>query len=225
MADGARRRARSRVSPTRGGSRRSRQKVVLNLGSGSADGLRTLPYFESWKELRVDVNPEVEPDIVASAVDLGDCEDGAVDAVWSSHCIEHLLPHEVPLALKEIRRVLSPAGFALIVVPDLQAVAAWVAEDRLHEVIYESPAGPVTAHDVIFGFGPAIERGETCMAHRCGFTPTLMLERLQEARFAQILLRRRATLELGSLVTRRAHRKPEHCAQLMAELGFMSSVP
>jgi SAM-dependent methyltransferase len=207
-----------RDSRRRAQARRPRQSL-LNLGCGPEE--TPVPaYFEGWRQIRVDVNPAVSPDLIASAIDLGGVRSGSIDAVWSSHCLEHLPVHEVPQALSEIRRVLRPSGFALIVVPDLQAIAAWIAEDRLHETIYESPAGPVTAHDMLWGFGAAIARGEHAMAHRSGFTPSLLVQRLQEARFSQILLRRRDTLELGALVTRRAIRRRQQCAALITRLGF-----
>ena len=211
-------------SPREAGARvRRRRPIVLNIGCGPPAEAGVHPYFDAWRQIRVDVNPAVSPDIVASAVDLGGVRSGSVDAVWSSHCIEHLRAHEVPRALSEIRRVLAPSGFALIIVPDLQVLAAWIAEDRLDETIYESPAGPVTAHDMIWGFGAAIARGDEAMAHRSGFTPTLLLHRLQQAGFSQILLRRRDTLELGALVTRSTVRRRRECGALIARLGFRAN--
>ncbi len=167
----------------------------------------------------MDVEPAVEPDLLTSVADLSAIPDGSADAVWCSHCIEHLFAHEVPLALSEFRRVLSEDGFACVIVPDLQAIAQWISTDRLHETIYDSPAGPVTAHDMLWGFGPAIARGNTAMAHRCGFTPTLFLQRLEEAGFAEILLRRKSSLELVALALPRP-RGAEGREKLIGELGL-----
>ena len=55
----------------------------------------------------------------------------ALDAVWSSHNLEHLYAHQVAVALGEFHRVLKPDGFALITLPDLQKVAELVAADSL----------------------------------------------------------------------------------------------
>jgi hypothetical protein len=178
----------------------SLRPVVLNAGCGAADESKLPAYFQDWQHLRVDINPLTEPDIVASICDLSAIPDGTVDAIWSAHCVEHLFHHEVQLALGEFRRVLAATGFACIIVPDLQAIADWVASDRLNETIYESAAGPVTAHDMLWGFGPAIAKGDFAMAHRCGFTPSVFLERLQAAGFPEIVLRRRTNLELGAVV-------------------------
>ena len=209
---------RSRRSTSREALSESRQPVVLNAGSGAAGGAGLPPYFESWRQLRVDVNPLAEPDLVADIVDLSAIPAGSVDAVWSSHCIEHLFPHEVPRALAEFRRVLTSDGFACLIVPDLQAIAEWIATDRLHETIYQSAAGPVTAHDMVWGFAPAIEQGHVAMAHRCGFTPTLFLERLNAAGFPEIVLRRRSNLELVALVLAQVAQNSSRRETLLAAL-------
>jgi hypothetical protein len=124
--------------------------------------------------------------------------------VWAAHCIEHLYEHQVPIALAEFRRVLRDDGFVCVIVPDLQTVANYLVADRLHEPLYDSDAGPVTPHDIVFGFGAAIAGGRTSMAHRCGFTPG-MLQRCFGALpsgepFGEVLLRRRSVaLELVAL--------------------------
>jgi SAM-dependent methyltransferase len=193
--------------------------VVLDAGCGAPDAAMLPAYFQSWRHLRVDINPLAEPDLVASIVDLSAIADGSIDAIWSTHCLEHLFPHEVPIALAEFRRVLADTGFACIIVPDLQAIADWISGDRLHETIYESAAGPVTAHDMVWGFGPAIARGELAMAHRCGFTPTLFLERLHAAGFPEIVLRHRPNLELGALVLANLSGSSERRDSLLAALA------
>jgi SAM-dependent methyltransferase len=198
-----------------------RRRVLLNAGCGKAGNLRSPRMFRSWSQIRVDIDPDTEPDILANVSDLSAIPDGAVDAIWCAHCIEHLFPHEVPLALSEFRRVLRDDGFACIIVPDLQEISHWIANDRLHETIYESSAGPVTAHDMVWGYGPAIERGATRMAHHCGFTPTLLLDRLKEAGFAEIVLRRRKNnLELAGLALQKPSASAERRKKRMTELGL-----
>jgi SAM-dependent methyltransferase len=152
--------------------------------------------------------------------DLSAIRSASADAVWSAHCLEHLFAHEVPSAIGEFRRVLRADGFACIIVPDLQAIAHWIAGDRLHETIYRSPAGPVTAHDMLWGFGPAIASGHRAMAHRCGFTPTIFLQRLKGRGFAEIVLRRRPSLELAGLALCWAAKNPEEREELMTRLAL-----
>jgi len=177
--------------------------LVVNAGSGHAGSSRLPLHFDGWREFRVDVAADTQPDLIGSITDLSAIPDGIADAVWSSHCIEHLYAHEVSQAMREFARILAPDGFACIIVPDLQAVAEQVAADRMHDVLYESAVGPVTAHDMFFGLGAAVAQGHVNMAHKCGFTPTLMAERLRGADFAEIIIRRRPTLELAAVARKR----------------------
>jgi SAM-dependent methyltransferase len=178
----------------------ARERVLVNAGCGPPDGARPPGYFDGWRHVRVDTDPSVAPDILADLTDLSLIPDASADAVWAAHCVEHLYEHQVPLALAEFRRVLREDGFACVIVPDLQAVGNFLVADRMHEPVYQSVAGAVTPHDMIFGFGPAIARGHPAMAHRCGFTPGMLRRCFRELRFAEVLLRRRsAQLELVAL--------------------------
>jgi hypothetical protein len=76
----------------------------------------------------------------------------------------------------------------------------------------------VIAHDIIFGYGPYLAHGRTAMAHRCGFTPTLLVNKLQEAPFAEIVLRRRANHELAAIACKRAAAGDEERMALLAAL-------
>lgn len=115
--------------------------------------------------------------------DMSAVASASVDAIFSSHNIEHLYPHEVPVALAEFRRVLKADGFAVITCPDLQSVCALVANDMLTEPAYISAAGHISPLDILYGHRPAMERGNLYMAHRCGFTSRSMNESLRAAGF------------------------------------------
>jgi Methyltransferase domain len=80
--------------------------------------------------------------------------DKSVDAIFSSHNIEHVYPHEVAQVLNEFLRVLSDDGFVVLTCPDLQAVCEFVAADKLLEPIYESPVGPISPLDVFVWSSP-----------------------------------------------------------------------
>lgn len=169
-------------------------KTVLNVGCGprAITVIGTVFPAEEWRELRLDIDPAAEPDIVASMTDMPAVRDGSVDAVWSSHNLEHLDAHEVPRALREFLRVLRPGGHLLLTVPDLQAVATLVAADRADEPLYQSAVGPVYPLDVLYGFGPALAAGNHFMAHRTGFTPRRLGTLLQEVGFEPAAIWRRA---------------------------------
>src|ERR1700742_3337904 len=99
---------------------------VLNAGSGGQSSRGIGPIFASpeWEEVRLDVDPSVDPTAVGSITDMKHLfETGYFDAIWSSHTLEHLFSHDVPTALGEFKRVLKPDGFALIMCPDLESIA------------------------------------------------------------------------------------------------------
>jgi SAM-dependent methyltransferase len=179
-------------------------RLLVNLGAGPKESAWLPSFFSDWRELRVDVDPSVGPDLLADLTDLSAIESGSADAVWTSHCLEHLFRHQVGKAISEAFRILKDDGFLCVIVPDLQSIGEFLANDRLHEVVYESPAGPIVALDIIYGFGPYLAQGMTRMAHHCGFTPALLLQTLQTMPFAEIMMRRRANYELAGLARKRA---------------------
>ena len=118
---------------------------VLNAGSGRRSGrsLHSLFQHPSWREVRIDIDPDACPDIVGSITDMrADLLNGSFDAIWSSHSIEHLRTDEVPAAMAEFRRILKSDGFALITCPDLEAVASAIVNHGLDYVAYVSGVGP-----------------------------------------------------------------------------------
>ncbi|MBN8939836.1 MAG: methyltransferase domain-containing protein [Rhizobiales bacterium] len=169
-------------------------RSVLHVGCGAPGIDRLHPVFRGagrWREVRLDVDPGVAPDIVCSTTDMRRAvRDASFDALWSSHNIEHLHDHEVGLALAEFRRVLKPAGFALIRCPDLAAIIEAIRRDGLESVAYVAPAGPVTPLDMLYGFRPAIARGNDYMAHKTGFTDLRLGRLLVEAGFAEVRTKR-----------------------------------
>jgi SAM-dependent methyltransferase len=197
------------------------QRLLVNVGCGTREASVLPPYFDHWRQLRVDVDAGVNPDIVADITDLKEIPDASADAVWAAHCIEHLYEHQVSQALAEFRRVLREDGFVCVIVPDLQAVARYVIEDRFHEPLYRAPAGPVSAHDVFFGFGAAIAAGRTSMAHRCGFTPASLQRSFRQQQFGELFIsRRRADFEIAALARAQPGRDQSEGAALATALGL-----
>jgi SAM-dependent methyltransferase len=169
------------------------KKRVLNAGSGPRANRSLHPIFleGSWDEVRLDVDPGASPDLIGSFVDLRALvASQSFDAIWSSHSLEHLYAHEVPLALAEFKRILKPAGFALITCPDLETVAALIVEYGLNHQAYVSPMGPITPIDMLFGHSGAIARGMTSMAHNTGFTCSSLGLLLTNAGFPVVLAKR-----------------------------------
>jgi ubiquinone/menaquinone biosynthesis C-methylase UbiE len=186
--------------------------VFLHVGCGRLRKDRTTKGFNTadWRELRLDIDPQVKPDVVGAMTDMHAVPDACMDAVYSSHNIEHLYPFEVPLALAEFQRVLRPEGFVVITCPDLRSVAALVAQDRLTEPAYTSSAGPISPLDMIFGHQTDLAKGNFYMAHRTGFTSRTLEAALREAGFASVvLLQRPWAFELWALATKAKRDRPE----------------
>lgn len=185
----------------------SESSTFLHVGCGPKRKQQTTRTFARWNEIRLDIDPAVEPDVTGTMTDMGAVPPGSVQAVFSSHNIEHLYPHEVPTALAEFLRVLDDDGFAVITCPDLQSVCALVAQDQLTEPAYTAPAGPITPLDILYGHRPPMARGNLYMAHRCGFTEKVLRGTLQAAGFKSVATMARGYapyFDLWALASKRA---------------------
>lgn len=181
-------------------------KVFLHVGCGGASKGNTTAAFAgpNWKELRLDIDPAAQPDILGSTTDMNMVASESVDALYSAHNIEHLYPHEVPLALREFLRVLKPDGFVVITCPDLRSVAALIAEDKLTDTAYVSPAGPIAPIDMVYGHRPSLASGNLYMAHKCGFTKKVLGATLLQGGFPHVATaeRRAPFFDLWALATK-----------------------
>ncbi len=181
-------------------------KNILHVGPGHRkNGAKLPPAFQTteWHEIRLDIDPANEPDIVGSMLDMAEVENDCVDAVYSAHNIEHVYSHEVPIVLKEFLRVLKPNGFLVVTCPDLQTVCQLVVDDKLIEPAYHSPAGPIAPLDILYGHGAALAAGHHYMAHKCGFTLNSLTLALKSAGFKTIAGKRRARgLDLWMVATK-----------------------
>lgn len=143
-------------------------RSVLVAGSGHDAG----EYWEGYEVTRLDIDPGTSPDIVASMTDMGAI--GQFDAVYCSHALEHLYPHEVPHALAEFHRVLAPGGTAVVLVPDLEGVPA--TDDVL--------PGSTGLCGLHLYYGDAREiPANPHMAHHCGFVESTLRAAMEAAGF------------------------------------------
>ena len=164
------------------------QRLLLHVGCGQHT-LKTIPVpgfrETAWREIRLDASEGESPDIVGTMTEMSSVPTASVDAVYSSHNIEHIFWYEVPRALAEFRRVLNDDGFLVVTCPDLQSAVQLIAEDRVFDTAYVSPDGPITAFDMVYGYRPDLE-SNPWMAHHCGFTLTTLVKVLSEAGFAKV---------------------------------------
>jgi len=167
---------------------RVKMRKFLHVGCGPGRKGPKTPGFDGpeWAEIRLDIDPSASPDLIGTITDLSAVETGAVDAVYSSHNIEHIYPHEVSVALAEFRRVLNPEGFLSITCPDVVAIAKFIAARGLEETAYVSGMGPITPLDMLYGHRASLRAGNLFMAHRTAFSAQSMLASLQQAGFGKI---------------------------------------
>ncbi len=159
-------------------------KTFLHVGCGDEPQSNIVGFNnDNWNEIRLDIDESVNPDIVGTLTDMQSVEAGSVDAIYSSHNIEHIFPHEVPVALSEFYRVLKEDGIVVITCPDIQSVGEAIAQDKLFETLYESTMGPVTAFDILYGHRETTLDGNVFMIHKGGFTYSTLDKAFFEAGF------------------------------------------
>jgi SAM-dependent methyltransferase len=170
-------------------------KRLLHAGCGSKIN-KPPPEYAAYKEIRLDANKLVEPDIVASLIAMPMIDDDDFDAIFCSHVLEHLYSHEVAQAMAELFRVLKPGGEIWIQCPDLQAVGGKLALDQGDAFLYRGGLGPVSALDLIYGHRASVGLGNSFMAHKTGFTSSVLSAALGHAGFTNVKVDREIQFEL-----------------------------
>ncbi|MCG7394220.1 methyltransferase domain-containing protein [Microvirga sp. ACRRW] len=184
----------------------------LHVGSGRYRKPQTIRAFQSpeWEEVSLDIDKSVKPDIVDKLPDLAKVESNSFDAVYSSHSIEHLYPHEVPVALNAFHRVLKSTGVAIIRCPDLQTIGQALASGKIDEPLYASSMGPVSAVDMLYGFRPSMAKGNLYMAHHTGFTAKTLGDACAASKFRSVYCHRmKEARELWCVATKAALSKEQ----------------
>jgi hypothetical protein len=165
-------------------------RKVLNVG-GNTKAIPIPKHYDGWDHLLLDIDPTGKPDVVCDARELVTLAPAAFDAVYCSHNLEHYYAHDVRKVLAGFLHVLKDEGFAEIRVPDLKSVMERCVRDNVDvgDVLYQSPAGPITVRDVFYGFGVQIERtGVDFFAHKTGFTPKARAATMNGAGFGEVFI-------------------------------------
>ena len=167
-------------------------RKVLNVGGNSKDIPLPIQY-NGWRHVLLDIDPRGNPDIVCDARDLLSLAGNEYDAIYCSHNIEHYYRHDVRKVLLGFVHVLKTEGFAHLRVPDIDALMRIVVEKKMDidDFLYQSPAGPITVRDVMYGYGVEIERsGQDFYAHKTGFSPNALTKLLNECGFPIVFIGR-----------------------------------
>lgn len=163
---------------------------VLNVG-GNNKAIPLPPEYAGWEHVLLDIDPRGNPDVVCDARELSSLPAATYDSVFCSHNLEHYYRHDAAKVLNGFIHVLKSDGFAFIRVPDLGEVMRTVVQKNLDidDLLYQSPAGPITVRDVIYGYGVEIERsGNDFFAHKTGFTQESLRSILEMAGFSRVFI-------------------------------------
>jgi SAM-dependent methyltransferase len=167
----------------------------LNLGCGAqvVDGWVNVDYALGARLARLPLAGKVAKKLKVTRLDWDErifihdlttrfpWPDGSVDAVYSSHTLEHLTKNEGSFFVGESHRVLKPGGLLRIVVPDLRPIVNDYVEGRLRaddfvdalDVLAKPGAGALKRR-----LAPLFQYG-----HKCMYDEATLLELLQEAGF------------------------------------------
>lgn len=160
---------------------------MLHVGCGTLNKQYLLGFNSpEWEEVRYDIDPAVNPDVLGTITDLSAVESESMDAVYSSHNIEHIYPFEAPAAAREFHRVLKPDGFLVITCPDLLPVCQAVVQRGLDAVVMETSVGDILPLDIFYGHMIAIAGGREYMSHKGGFTAATMSKLLFSVGFKML---------------------------------------
>jgi ubiquinone/menaquinone biosynthesis C-methylase UbiE len=129
--------------------------------------------YSSFEHVLIGQDPDIETEIQLDIRDLPTIKPQQFDAVYCFHKLEHVHQQDVPLVLAGFRHVLKPGGLAHIIAFDLQAVMLLCLQQGidLDGVLDQSPMGPITPLDVLYGYGEIMgEYGWHRNTHRTGFS-------------------------------------------------------
>ena len=153
-------------------------KSLLHIGCGGD----SLPdWLGQYQETRFDIDASHNPHIVGDMREVTGI--GTFDAIYCSHALEHLSPHEIVPALRGWFDILNEGGCVITFVPDLQDVKA---DD---EVLFVAPAGPICGLDLIYGYRKML-KDKPYMAHRTGFTSATLHKAFTDAGFTKTAVTR-----------------------------------
>ena len=165
-------------------------KRVLNVGGNSKE-IPIPSEFDGWDHVLLDIDPKGNPDVVCDARLLTTLSPDEYDSIYCSHNLEHYYAHDVTKVLNGFLHVLKSDGFACIRVPDMgEVMRKFVTEGLdIEDVLYQSPSGPITVKDVMYGYGIEIERsGNEFYAHKTGFTEKSLKAVLHRSGFTHVFI-------------------------------------
>lgn len=134
--------------------------AVLDLGAGYCSFIN---HVRAADKHALDIYPgfvaHAAPDVathVAPCWTLERFPEGRFDGVFASNLLEHLTREQVAATLREVRRVLKPAGRFLLLQPNFRYCPTEYFDDYTHRLVFTH----VSLTDVVAAAGFRIERVE-----------------------------------------------------------------
>ena len=194
------------------------KKLYLNLGCGASgeEIVHQLFQGEDWQGIRIDDDELVKPDLKANMVTLESVDQyiaetypdyshiqnygkpvSHISGIFSSHALEHLHCDDAFYALCVWRQALRYMNGKLILrLPDFGAACESIVQGRGHTPLYQSPAGPISAMDIVFGFR-GFTKERPSMGHLWGYTRDHLERVLCEAGYSSVnVLQDRSAFEI-----------------------------
>jgi hypothetical protein len=159
------------------------------VGGGGKGSPMPLIYAD-WDVVWLDLNPSLQPDLLMDARDLGTLEPEQFDAVFSSHCLEHIYPHDLRALLHGAWHALKENGFMDVVVPNTRLALQRMVEDNLDldSFLYHSAGGPICVRDTLWGYARYQEFSHhpELHIHKNGFSKRTLANLLMAAEFSTV---------------------------------------
>jgi predicted SAM-dependent methyltransferase len=107
--------------------------------------------------------------------------DSCVDEIISVHVIEHIMPDQVPMLMKEWLRVLKPGGFVAVEWPDILKMCQYIVQDPAR--LYSSDKR-VRKRGIAGIFGNIAKYQDPVMLHKWGYSADSMSLLFKDAGFS-----------------------------------------
>ena len=168
----------------------TRRMKLLNVGGGT----KQIPLEEPWhslipvEHLLLDIAPGPGVDYTWDARDLDRFTETSFDVVYCSHNLEHFSVKDYPQVLKGFFHILREGGVVDIRVPNIQGAMEEMVKRgvELDDTAYVSPAGPISFHDMLYGYGEYVKNGNQYMQHYVGFSTRTLERALVQAGFKML---------------------------------------
>ena len=129
---------------------------VLELGAGYCDWINNVPAsrrvaVDVWPELPAHTAPGVEPMVLDISNGLQSLGDASFDVVLASNLLEHFTPDAAAEVVREVARLLRPAGRFILIQPNFRFAWRSYFDDYTHRSIFTDVSLPALLRAQGFG--------------------------------------------------------------------------